>query len=80
MQRTKMNVFPLLIVRPFCGCVPREPIALSQSAVEEKLRTRSAALAQFAKMTLGDTRAGDTPDLHTMGFGTKVESPPFDRN
>jgi hypothetical protein len=77
--RAKMDIFPPLIVRPFCGWVPRDPIALSLGAVEKKLRTRLAALAQFPKMTIGVACAGYTLDLHTIGFGTKVENPAFDQ-
>jgi hypothetical protein len=41
---------------------------------------RAAILAQVPRIGLGFTRAGDTSNVQTLGFGITLDLPTFDRN
>jgi outer membrane protein, heavy metal efflux system len=55
-------------------------LALKQGYQSQEQRLRSAVLAQFPKIGLGFSRAGDTSNIVTTGFGITIDLPLFDRN
>lgn len=55
-------------------------LALRHGYESQEERLRSAILAQFPKISLGFSRAGDTSNIITTGFGITIDLPLFDRN
>jgi len=55
-------------------------LALKQGYQSQEERLRSAILAQFPKINLGFSRARDTSNIITTGFGITIDLPLFDRN
>jgi outer membrane protein TolC len=55
-------------------------IALQRAYDSQELRYRAAVLAQFPAVNVGFTRASDTSNVHTAGFGVTLNVPIFSRN
>ncbi len=55
-------------------------LALKNGYQSQEERLRAAILAQFPKITIGFSRAGDPGNVITTGFGTTIDLPLFDRN
>jgi outer membrane protein TolC len=53
--------------------------ALRAGYASEEEKLRAAVLSQFPKIGLGVTRARDTSDIPTIGFGVTLDLPIFDR-
>jgi outer membrane protein TolC len=55
-------------------------LALKAGYESEDQRLRQAIIAQFPDITMGLTRARDTSDVYTLGFGITMNLPLFNRN
>lgn len=55
-------------------------MALEAGYQSEEFRFRQAILAQFPALNVGITRARDTSNLYTLGFGITLSLPIFNRN
>lgn len=55
-------------------------LALRSGYQSEEERLRAAILAQFPKISIGFSHAGDTSNVITTGFGITIDLPLFDRN
>jgi outer membrane protein TolC len=55
-------------------------LALQAGYMAQEERLRQAVLAQFPALSVGFTRARDTTDVHTQGFGITLTLPIFNRN
>lgn len=55
-------------------------LALRAGYESQEARVRQAILAQFPSVSVGFTRARDTSDVHTTGFGITLNLPIFDGN
>jgi outer membrane protein TolC len=55
-------------------------LALKSGYGAQEERLRAAVLAQFPKINIGFTHAGDTTNVITSGFGITIDLPLFDRN
>jgi cobalt-zinc-cadmium efflux system outer membrane protein len=55
-------------------------VRLHRGYQSQEATLRAAVLAQFPKVTLGFSRASDTTNVHTLGFGITIELPVFDRD
>ena len=55
-------------------------LALKSGYQAQEERLRAAVLAQFPKINIGFTHAGDTTNVITSGFGVTIDLPLFDRN
>jgi outer membrane protein TolC len=55
-------------------------LALKAGYESEDQRLRQAIIAQFPDVTIGLTRARDTSDVATLGFGVTMNLPLFNRN
>jgi outer membrane protein, heavy metal efflux system len=55
-------------------------LALKDGYQAEEERLRAAILAQFPKINIGFSHAGDTSNVITTGFGVTIDLPLFDRN
>jgi outer membrane protein TolC len=55
-------------------------LALQAGYASQEERFRKAVLAQFPALTIGITRARDTSNVYTLGFGITLSLPIFDRN
>jgi len=55
-------------------------LALRAGYESQEARVRQAILAQFPSISVGFTRARDTSDVHTTGFGITLNLPIFDGN
>ena len=55
-------------------------IALQAGYESQEEQVRQAVLAQFPALNIGLTRARDTSDINTYGFGVNLTLPIFDRN
>ncbi len=55
-------------------------LALKMGYQSQEARLRAAILSQFPRLTLGPTRARDTTNVVTTGFGISVDIPIFDRS
>ncbi|MEO8718376.1 MAG: TolC family protein [Burkholderiales bacterium] len=55
-------------------------LALAAGYNSQELRVREAIRAQFPALNVGVTRARDTSDLYTRGFGITLSLPIFNRN
>jgi outer membrane protein TolC len=55
-------------------------LALRKGYESQEARLRSAVLGQFPRLSFGLSRARDTGNINTRGFGLTLELPSFDRN
>jgi outer membrane protein TolC len=55
-------------------------LALKNGYQSQEERLRAAILQQFPKITIGFSRARDTSNIVTTGFGIAIDLPLFDRN
>lgn len=55
-------------------------LALRAGYESQEARVRQAILAQFPSVSIGFTRARDTSDVHTTGFGITLNLPIFNGN
>ncbi len=55
-------------------------LALRSGYQSEEERLRAAILAQFPKISIGFSHAGDTSNVITTGFAVTIDLPLFDRN
>lgn len=55
-------------------------VALKMGYQSQEARVRSAVLAQFPKINIGFSHAGDTSNVITTGIGISIDLPVFDRN
>jgi outer membrane protein TolC len=55
-------------------------LALRKGYQSQEARLRAAILAQFPRLSIGLSRARDTSDVVTTGFGVSIDVPIFDRN
>ena len=55
-------------------------VALQQGYRSQDATVRATILAQFPRLTIGGSKAGDTSNVHTEGFAITVDVPIFDRN
>jgi len=55
-------------------------VGLRQGYQSQEQTVRAAVLAQFPKIILGFSHAGDTTPVVTTGFGITIDLPIFDRN
>lgn len=55
-------------------------LALQAGYESQEEEVRQAVLAQFPALNIGLTRARDTSDINTYGFGITITLPIFDRN
>jgi outer membrane protein TolC len=55
-------------------------LALKAGYESQELKFRKAVLEQFPALNIGITRARDTSDVRTMGFGITMNIPLFNRN
>ena len=55
-------------------------LALQAGYASQEEQLRRAILAQFPALNIGLTRARDTSDINTYGFGVTLTLPVFDRN
>ena len=55
-------------------------LALKNGYQSQEERLRAAILQQFPKITIGFSRARDTSNIVTTGFGIVIDLPLFDRN
>lgn len=64
------------------GIAHRRPdlLALQAGYRSQEAKVREAILAQFPSVSVGFTRAQDTSDVHTTGFGITLNLPIFDGN
>jgi len=55
-------------------------LALKSGYQSQEERLRAAILQQFPKISLGFSRARDTTNVVSTGFGITIDLPLFDRN
>jgi len=55
-------------------------LALRKGYESQEARLRAAILAQFPRLNIGLSRARDTSNVVTTGFGVSIDVPIFDRN
>lgn len=60
------------------GRIRPDLMALRAGSDSQEQRVREAVLAQFPSVSVGFTRARDTSDVHTLGFGVGFSLPIFD--
>ncbi len=55
-------------------------LALKRGYESQEETLRAAVLSQFPNINIGFSRASDTSNVHTTGFGVTIDLPIFDRN
>ncbi|MCC7411515.1 MAG: TolC family protein [Gammaproteobacteria bacterium] len=71
-----------LVARALADVAGRRPdlLALQAGYTSQEAAVRRAVLAQFPSLSVGITRARDTGDVHTTGFGITLNLPVFTAN
>lgn len=76
-------LFPLEVInKELPGLLKQRPdlLALRAGYQSQEAKVRAAVIAQFPSMSIGFTRARDTGDLYTNGFGVSLNLPIFSGN